>query len=138
VGEPTAPREFDLSVVPNVTFTAPQVASVGLTEAGAREAGLDIVVSILDMAQVPRALVSHQTAGLVKIVAGADGGRLIGVHALATNAGDFIGEAALAIRFGLTAKDLTGTLHPYLTWGEALKLAAQGFSSDVTKLSCCA
>jgi len=136
-GAPTA-REFDLSVVPSVTFTAPQVASVGLTETGAREAGYEVKVSVLDMAQVPRALVSHRTAGLVKIVAEAESGRLLGVHALAMNAGDFIGEAALAIRFGLTAQDLTGTLHPYLTWGEALKLASQGFTSDVSKLSCCA
>jgi len=136
-GAPPA-RELDLSVVPSVTFTAPQVASVGLTESGAREAGYEVKVSVLDMAQVPRALVSHHTAGLVKIVAEAESGRLLGVHALAMNAGDFIGEAALAIRFGLTAQDLTGTLHPYLTWGEALKLASQGFSSDVTKLSCCA
>ncbi len=136
--EATDPREFDLSVVPNVTFTSPQVASVGLTEAGAREAGYDVDVSSLEMAQVPRALVSHHTAGLVKIVAEAESGRLLGVHVLSENAGDFIGEATLAIRFGLTARDLTGTLHPYLTWGESLKLAAQGFTTDVTKLSCCA
>lgn len=137
-GGTPAPREFDLSVVPNVTFTSPQVASVGLTETGARDAGYEVKVSVLEMVQVPRALVSHHTAGLVKIVAETESGRLLGVHALAMNAGDFIGEAALAIRFGLTAQDLTGTLHPYLTWGEALKLAAQGFTSDVTKLSCCA
>lgn len=137
-GGAPAPREFDLSVVPSVTFTAPQVASVGLTEAGARDAGHDVKVSVLPMAQVPRALVSHATAGLVKIVADSGTGRLLGVHAFAANAGDFIGEAALAIRFGLTAQDLAGTLHPYLTWGEALKLAAQGFTTDVTKLSCCA
>ena len=137
-GVALAPREFDLSVVPNVTFTSPQVASVGLTESGARDAGYEVNVSVLDMAQVPRALVSHHTTGLVKVVADAESGRILGVHAIAVNAGDFIGEAALAVRFGLTAQDLTGTLHPYLTWGEALKLAAQGFTSDVTKLSCCA
>ena len=137
-GGALTPREFDLSVVPNVTFTSPQVASVGLTESGARDAGYEVNVSVLDMAQVPRALVSHHTTGLVKVVADAESGRLLGVHAIAMNAGDFIGEAALAVRFGLTAQDLTGTLHPYLTWGEALKLAAQGFTSDVTKLSCCA
>lgn len=132
------PREFDLSVVPNVTFTSPQVASVGVTEAAARDAGYHVEVSTLDMAQVPRALVSYHTAGLVKIVAATENERILGVHAVAMNAGDFIGEAALAIRFGLTARDLTGTLHPYLTWGEALKLAAQGFTSDIRKLSCCA
>jgi mercuric reductase len=57
---------------------------------------------------------------------------------VAPNAGDVIGEAALAIRCGLTTRDLVSTLHPYLTWGEGLRLAAQTFTTDVAKLSCCA
>lgn len=133
-----AQRELDLSVVPNVTFTAPQVASVGLAEAKAREAGYNVQVSTLPMEHVPRALVSHDRRGLVKIISEVGSGKLLGVHAVAPNAGEFMGEAALALRFGLTARDLTGTLHPYLTWVESLKLAAQGFARDVTKLSCCA
>jgi mercuric reductase len=132
------PRELDLSAVPNVTFTSPQVGSVGLTEVGAREAGYNVEVSTLAMEHVPRALVSRDTRGLVKIVAEAGSGKLLGVHAVAPNAGEFMGEATLALRFGLTVRDLVGTLHPYLTWVESLKLAAQGFTSDVTKLSCCA
>ncbi len=132
------PRELNLSVVPNVTFTNPQVGSVGLTEAAARAAGYHVDVSTLDMGQVPRALVAHDHRGLVKMVAEAGSGRLLGVHAVAPNAGEFMGEATLAIRFGLTARDVSGTLHPYLTWGESLKLAAQGFAMDISKLSCCA
>jgi mercuric reductase len=132
------PREFDLSVVPNVTFTSPQVGSVGLTEARARDQGIHIQVSRLEMEQVPRALVSHDKRGFVKIVSEAASGKILGVHAVAPNAGEFMGEAALAVRFGLTARDLSGTLHPYLTWIESLKLAAQGFSMDISKLSCCA
>lgn len=132
------PRELDLSAVPNVTFTAPQAGSVGLTEARAREAGLHVEVSVLAMEHVPRALVSRDTRGLVKLVAESGSGRLLGVHAVAPNAGEFMGEATLAVRFGLTVRDLAETLHPYLTWGESVKLAAQGFTNDVTKLSCCA
>lgn len=132
------PRELDLSVVPSVTFTSPQVGSVGLTEAAARAAGHHVDVSVLDMGQVPRALVSHDRRGLVKMVAEAGSGRILGVHAVAANAGEFMGEATLAVRFGLTARDLSGTLHPYLTWVESVKLAAQGFAMDVSKLSCCA
>jgi hypothetical protein len=64
--------------------------------------------------------------------------RLLGAHVVAPHAGDIIGEAALAVRFGLTTRDLVSTLHAYLTWGEALKLAAQTFTKDVAKLSCCA
>ena len=121
-----------------MTFTAPQVASVGLTEAAARAAGYHIDVSALDMADVPRALVSYDRRGLVKLVSEAASGRILGVHAVAPNAGEMMGEATLAIRFGLTAKDLSGTLHPYLTWVESMKLVAQGGSAGVQKLSCCA
>lgn len=132
------PRELDLSVVPSLTFTSPQVASVGLTEKKAREAGHNPQVTVMKMDQVPRAIVSRDTRGLVKMVSDAASGKLLGVHAVATNAGEFMGEAALAIRFGLTARDLAGTLHPYLTWVETMKLAAQGFTMDVSRLSCCA
>ena len=132
------PRELDLGTVPNVTFTSPQVGSVGLTELAAREAGYNIQISTLDMAQVPRAIVSYNSQGVIKMIAEAESGRLLGIHAVSANAGEFMGEAALALRFGLTARDLAGTLHPYLTWVESLKLAAQGFSMDVSKLSCCA
>lgn len=132
------PRELDLSAVPSVTFTAPQVASVGLTEAAARAAGYYVDVAALDLADVPRALVSYNRRGLVKLVTESGSGRVLGVHAVAPNAGEFMGEATLAIRFGLTAKDLSGTLHPYLTWVESLKLVAQGGSAGVQKLSCCA
>ena len=131
-------REFDLSVVPNVTFTSPQVGSVGLAESAAKAQGIHVQVSRLEMEQVPRALVSHDKRGFVKIVSEAASGKILGVHAVAPNAGEFMGEAALAVRFGLTARDLSGTLHPYLTWIESMKLAAQGFSMDVSKLSCCA
>lgn len=132
------PREFDLSVVPSVTFSDPQVASVGLTESAARAKGMHVDISVLDMAQVPRALVARDVRGIVKIVAEAGSGKILGVHVVAPNAGEFMGEAALAIRFGLTTRDLSGTLHPYLTWAESLKLAAQGFGADISKLSCCA
>lgn len=138
-GTPSAePRALDLSVVPNVTFTAPQVGSVGLTEAAARAAGHRVDVSVLEMQHVPRALVAYDRRGLVKLVSEASTGRILGVHAVAPNAGEMMGEATLAVRFGLTVRDLSGTLHPYLTWVESLKLAAQGGSAGVQKLSCCA
>jgi mercuric reductase len=131
-------RELDLSAVPSVTFTSPQAASVGLTEAKARAAGYHVEVSQLELEHVPRALVSHDRRGLVKIVAEAGSGRLLGVHAVGSHAGELMGEATLAVRLGLTADHLTSTLHPYLTWVEGLKLAAQGFAMDLSRLSCCA
>jgi mercuric reductase len=132
------PIPIDLATVPRVTFTDPQVAAVGMTEAQARDAGLTPQVTALPVRHLPRAAVSHRSHGTIKLVSEVGTDRLLGAHVVAPNAGDVIGEAALAIRFGLTTRDLVSTLHPYLTWGEGLKLAAQTFTKDVAKLSCCA
>ena len=129
---------IDLATVPRVTFTEPQVAAVGLTEQEARAAGFTPKVTSLPVRALPRAVVSGHVGGSVLLVADAGTDRLLGAHLVAPNAGDVIGEAALAVRFGLTTRDLVSTLHAYLTWGEGLKLAAQTFTKDVAKLSCCA
>lgn len=131
-------REIELRAVPRVTFTSPQVAAVGLTESEAREQGYSVRVARLDLKQVPRALVNDDTAGLIKLVAEEGSRRILGVHAVAPQAGELMGEATLAVRFALTVDDLVGTLHPYLTWVEGLRLAAQTFTTDVSRLSCCA
>ncbi len=133
-----AGKVFDLFALPRVTFTDPQIASVGLTEVQAKEKGFTIETSVLDLNSVPRALAARDTRGLIKLVAEKDTGRLLGAHVLAAEAGDVIQEATLAIRFGLTVQDLVETFHPYLTMAEGLKLAALTFKKDVAKLSCCA
>lgn len=129
---------IDLTAVPRVTFTDPQVAAVGMTEAEARAVGIMAQVTALLVRHLPRAVVSHRPVGVVKLVSEVGSDRLLGAHVVAPNAGDVIGEAVLAVRFGLTTRDLVSTLHPILTWGESLKLAAQTFTRDVAKLSCCA
>jgi mercuric reductase len=86
--------------------------------------------------QVPRALAARDTRGLIKLVADARSGLLLGAHILAQGA-DSVQTAALAIRHGLTADDLADMIFPYLTTVEGLKLAALGFAKDVSKLSCC-
>ena len=129
---------YDNSAMPAVVFTDPQVASVGLTEAAARTAGHAVRVSTIGLDQVPRALAARDTRGLIKLVADASSGRLLGAHILAPEGADSIQTAALAIRQGLTVDDLADTIFPYLTTVEGLKLAALSFSKDVAKLSCCA
>lgn len=131
-------RRVDLHALPRVTFTHPQVAAVGLTEAQAREAGHDVQVSVLPLDYVPRAVVNRETEGLFKLVADAQTDRLLGAHILADNAGDVIDSATLALKFRLTVDDLASHFAPYLTMAEGLKLAAQTFGKDVSKLSCCA
>ncbi len=133
-----AGRKTDFTGLPRVTFTTPQVASAGLTEAQAAAAGYAVQTSVLPLSAVPRALVNHDTAGLVKLVAEVGTGRLLGASVLAEGAGDVIQSAVLAIRHGITTSELAATFHPYLTMAEALKLAAQTFTRDVEKLSCCA
>lgn len=129
---------LDLSIVPAVVFTDPQVATVGLSEAQARRAGLGPVSRTLTLDHVPRALVNFDTRGFVKIVAEAESGRLLGVQAVAPEAGELIQSAALALRARMTVDDLANQLFPYLTMTEGLKLAAQTFTTDVKRLSCCA
>ena len=131
-------KMFDLMALPHVTFTDPQIASVGLTERQAREKGLRVQTSLLPLEHVPRALASRNTKGLIKLVAEEETGRLLGAHVLAAEAGEVIQEATLAVRFGLTVQDIAETFHPYLTMAEGLKLAALTFKKDVSKLSCCA
>ncbi|MGH8226156.1 MAG: mercury(II) reductase [Gammaproteobacteria bacterium] len=129
---------LDLSVVPAVVFTDPQVATVGLDEGEARVRGIETVSRRLDLENVPRALANFDTRGFVKLVAEAGSHRLIGAQILAHNAGETIQTAALAIRHRMTVEALGDTLFPYLVMSEGIKLAAQTFTKDVKQLSCCA
>jgi mercuric reductase len=129
---------LDLSVTPAVVFTDPQIATVGLDERTALKAGYAVETRVLTLDNVPRALVNFETHGFIKLVAEAASGRLLGVQAVAPEAGELIQTAALAIRAQMTVKELAGQLFPYLTMVEGLKLAAQTFTKDVKQLSCCA
>lgn len=131
-------RHYDLTALPRVTFTDPAVASVGFTEDQARAKGIEPLVSRLSLEHVSRAIAARDTRGFVKLVADAATRRIVGAQILAAEAGEMITEPAMAIKFGLTIEDLTSTFHPYLTLSEGVKLAAQTFSKDVAKLSCCA
>lgn len=129
---------LDLSAMPAVVFTDPQVATVGATEAQARQAGMAVESRTLTLDNVPRALVNFDTRGFIKLVAQAGSGRLVGVQAVAPEAGELIQAAVLAIHHRMTVQELANQLFPYLTMVEGLKLAAQTFDKDVKQLSCCA
>lgn len=137
-GAAQEPLPVDLSATPRVTFTDPQVAAVGLTEAEARAAGFNPKVTTLPIDYLPRAIVSYRRRGMIKLVADTATDRLLGAHIVSASAGDVIAEAVLVVKFGLTVQQVVSTLHPYLTWSEGLKLAGQTFTTDVAKLSCCA
>ena len=129
---------LDLSAMPAVIFTDPQVATVGLSEADASEAGINVDSRTLGLENVPRALANFETDGFVKLVADADTNRLIGAQILAPEAGEMIQAAVLAIHNNMTVQELADQLFPYLTMVEGLKLCAQTFFKDVKQLSCCA
>ncbi|MBS0474325.1 MAG: mercury(II) reductase [Proteobacteria bacterium] len=129
---------YDNSAMPVVVFTDPQVASVGLTETAARAAGLEVKTSLLPLDAVPRALAARDTRGLIKLVADKSSDRLLGGQIMAPEGADSIQTLVLAIKYGMTTRELGGTIFPYLTTVEGLKLASQTFDKDLTKLSCCA
>ena len=135
-------KRLDLTVLPDVIFTDPQVASVGLTESQAKTEGYEVKVANLPLAYVPRALAARDTRGLIKLVADKSSDRLLGAHVLAAEGEEVIQTAALAVKFGLehgfTVTNLREMLFPYLVQVEGLKLAAQTFEKDVSRLSCCA
>lgn len=129
---------LDLSVLPEVIFTDPQVAIVGLTEEAATQKGLSVETRTLPLDQVPRALANFDTRGWIRMVGEKDSGRLLGVQILAPEAGEMIQTAALALSAGRTVDEIGGQLFPYLTMVEGLKLCAQSFRKEVGMLSCCA
>jgi len=131
-------RTVDLEALPRVTFTDPQVASAGLTEAQARQRGLEVKTAVLPIEHVARAQVARDLRGLVKLVADRKTDRLVGASILGAEAGEAIQTAVLAIREGYTVQRLGQLVFPYLTLVEGLKLAAQAFERDPARLSCCA
>lgn len=133
-----ARRKMDYEALPRVTFTTPNIAAVGLTDEQARAAGYDCECRTLELEDVPRPIVNLDTRGAFKIVAERGTGKVLGVHAIAANAGDIILAGVYAIKFGLTVQDLADTWAPYLTMAEGIKLTAQTFTTDVSMLSCCA
>lgn len=129
---------LDLSTMPAVIFTDPQVATVGLTEEEAQQANINVDSRTLDLENVPRSLANFETKGFIKLVINTDNDRLIGAQILASEAGEMIQTAAIAIRNNMNIQELAEQLFPYLTMVEGLKLCAQTFFKDVKQLSCCA
>lgn len=135
-------KRLDLTVLPQVIFTDPQIATVGLTEAQAKKQGYDVKTTQMPLEYVPRALAARNTRGLIKLVADRKTDHLLGAHVLAAEAGEVIQTAAMAIhsgnKYGFTVQEMREMLFPYLVQAEGLKLAALTFDKDVKQLSCCA
>ena len=119
------PDEYDAKCVPAVVFTAPEMASVGLTEEQCKEQGLDYVTGSFPFAASGRAMTLMDTEGLVKIIADAQTDELLGVHMVGPEVTELIAEATLALEMGATAEDIARTIHAHPTLPEAFMEAAE-------------
>lgn len=131
-------REVDYRHLPRVTFTSPSLAAVGMTDRQANESGFRCECRVLPLEYVPRALVNRDTRGFVKIVADADTRRIIGITTVAKDAGELAAAGVYILEAGMTVDQVAKLWSPYLTMAEGLKIAAQSFTTDISRLSCCA
>lgn len=116
---------MDYRAVPGAIFLHPEIATVGLTEQEARDAGHAINVGKFPLTALGRAVASDATNGFAKIVTDKETDRVLGVHIVAPAAGDIIAEAALAIEMDATAEDLANTIHTHPTFSESVMEAAE-------------
>jgi pyruvate/2-oxoglutarate dehydrogenase complex dihydrolipoamide dehydrogenase (E3) component len=113
----------DHSAIPRVTFTDPEVASVGMTEAGAREKGIDVVIATADPAEAARGYIHDFHGGMLKLVGDRGRGVLIGATMVTPRAGEILGELILAVKLGTPLKTLADVIHPFPAFNRVLGAA---------------
>jgi dihydrolipoamide dehydrogenase len=119
------PAAFDARAIPVVIFTDPEIGSVGLSEAQARDAGLDPVVASFPLAASGRAGTLRARDGFTRIVADGATDRVVGVHVVGPHASELVAGGALAIELMAAPGDVAATIHPHPTLGEGLREAAE-------------
>lgn len=129
VGETSPSREF---VVPAVVFTEPELAWCGLTEAEAKEKGLDVEVAKFPWGASGRALTFDRPEGLTKLIIERGSERILGVGLVGHGAGELIGEGVVAVEMGATVTDLAECVHPHPTLSETLMEAAELYFGHAT------
>ncbi len=125
---------FDARAIPSVAYTDPEVAWVGLTEAEAREQGIAVEKGVFPWAASGRALAMGREEGMTKLLFDKETGRMLGGAAVGPNAGDLMGEMALAIEMGAEAADIGLTIHPHPTLIETVCMAAEAAEGTITDL----
>ncbi|AVL16927.1 Mercuric reductase [Enterobacter hormaechei] len=116
---------LDYNVLPRVTFTSPELASVGLTALQAEEEGIPYEVRELPVAFVLRAIVSRHTDGLVRLISNSETGKILGIHMVGESAGDVIGAATYVLSANMTVQQLAKLWSPEFTMTESLKNVAK-------------
>ncbi|MFD5277634.1 mercury(II) reductase [Pseudarthrobacter sp. NPDC058362] len=133
-----AGREVDYHHLPRVAFTSPAMAAVGLTDHQANGAGVTCECRVLPLEYVPRALVNRDTRGFIKLVAENGTGKILGLTAVGKEAGDLAAAGVYILEAGMTIEQVANLWSPYLTMAEGIKIAAQSYTTDISRLSCCA
>ena len=118
------PGSVNYDAIPSVIYTAPEVAAVGLTEAGAKANGHETAVGVFPFQANGRAVAGGHADGLAKVIADKATDRVLGAQILSANASELIAEAVLLMEFGGSAEDLTRTIHAHPTMSEGLREAA--------------
>ncbi|MDB5790864.1 MAG: dihydrolipoyl dehydrogenase [Massilia sp.] len=125
---------FDAKVIPSVAYTDPEVAWAGITEDEAKQQGIKVEKGHFPWAASGRAVANGRDEGFTKLLFDAETGRIIGGAIVGTNAGDMIGEIALAIEMGADGVDIGKTIHPHPTLGESIGMAAEVYKGVCTDL----
>ena len=119
----------DHTAVPRVTFTDPEVASVGLSEVAARERGLNVVTASTDPAETARGYIHDFHGGTLKLIGDRDRGVLVGATMVTPRAGEILGELVLALRAGTPLRTLADVIHPFPAFNRVLGAVLQDLAA---------
>ena len=117
----------DYRVLPRVTYTEPELATVGLTQAEAEEQGVSFDLTRYDLDDLDRAIAESEAHGFVKILTAKGSDRILGATIIGQNAGEILAEVTFAMKHNMGLRKILQTIHPYPTWAEANKYAAGQF-----------
>ncbi len=125
---------FEALTIPNVAYTDPEVAWMGLSETQAKEQGIDVEKASFPLAASGRALGMGRDEGFTKLLFNKENGRLVGAGVVGPHAGDLIAETVLALEMGADAQDIGLTIHPHPTLSESIGMAAEIAEGTITDL----
>lgn len=125
---------FNPKVIPSIAYTEPEISWVGFTEKKSKSMGIDYETAIFPWLASGRAISSHSSSGITKLIFDKKTNRIIGGEIVGSNSGELIGEISLAIEMGCHAEDISLTVHAHPTLYETIGLAAQIYSGSITDL----
>lgn len=128
------PRPINYQLVPNCTYCEPEIGSVGLTEAKAREKGYEVKVGKFPFSALGKAIILGETEGFVKVVSDARYDEVLGVHIMGPHATDLLAEACVALGLEATTEELGHIMHAHPTLSEAVMEAAEAVHGMSTSM----